>query len=197
MQDKPAVTAFPIQDALQKRWSPRAFDNKPLPKEEVISMFEAARWAMSGYNDQPWRFIVAQQGDDHYDKAFSCVGAWNQQWAQSAPLLGFIIADETSPTSGEHNYAASFEAGIAAGFLVIQAEHLGLRCHLFGGIHRDEIRKAFSVPEKHNIVCGFVCGHHGELKQIPESFHEEEAAPRTRKALSEIVFGSTWQEAYL
>ena len=82
MQEKPAITAFPIQDALQKRWSPRAFDNKPLPKEEVISMFEAARWAMSGYNDQPWRFIVAQQGDDHYDKAFSCVGAWNQQWAQ-------------------------------------------------------------------------------------------------------------------
>ena len=108
MRDKPAVTAFPIQDALQKRWSPRAFDNKPLTKEEVISMFEAARWAMSGYNDQPWRFIVAQQGDDHYDKAFSCVGAWNQQWAQSAPLLGFIIADETSPTSGEHNYAATF-----------------------------------------------------------------------------------------
>ena len=149
-------------------------------------MFEAARWAMSGYNDQPAFLLLPNKVMITMIKLFM---RWCLESTMGSIRLYSVLLLPMKPhLSLESIMAATFEAGIA-GFSSPSGNTLA-SMPSFGGIHRDEIREAFNVPEKHNIICGFVCGHHGALQQIPESFHEEEGAPRTRKALSEIVFGA-------
>jgi nitroreductase len=138
--DKPAKNDFPILDQLRDRWSPRAFSNRPVPPESLRSVLEAARWAPSAYNRQPWRFIVAvrEQNQAQYDAAFACLNEWNQRWAGAAPVLLFVVA-EMQFENGKDNLHAFYDAGQAIAGLTVQATTLGLFVHQMAAIYHTRM----------------------------------------------------------
>jgi nitroreductase len=191
---KTAETSVQIIDPLKNRWSPRAFADKAVESEKLKALFEAARWTMSGYNAQPWRFIVGVKGDDNYENVLNSLNEWNQKWAQSALVLLLVVGEKISSFNGKENGTYKYDCGAAAAMLTAQASALDLYCHQMGGILPDKAREIFNIPAEFEPLTGMAIGYMGELSRIDESYHEDELKPRTRKALSEIVFGASWGE---
>jgi nitroreductase len=191
---KTAETSVQIIDPLKNRWSPRAFADKAVESEKLKALFEAARWTMSGYNAQPWRFIVGVKGDDNYENVLNSLNEWNQKWAQSAPVLLLVVGEKISSFNGKENGTYKYDCGAAAAMLTAQASALDLYCHQMGGILPDKAREIFKIPAEFEPLTGMAIGYMGELSRIDESYHEDELKPRSRKALSEIVFGASWGE---
>lgn len=194
---KPAQTSVEIIEALKNRWSPRAFADKPVESEKLKSVFEAARWAMSGYNAQPWRFIVGVKGDENYANVLQCLNEWNQNWAKSAPVLILVVGEKISSFSGKENGTFKYDCGAAAAFLTVQASSLGLYSHQMGGVLPDKAREIFKIPADFELLTGIALGYMGELDRIDESFHADEKKSRARKELSEIVFDTEWGKGKL
>ena len=194
--EKSAVTARPLHDLIAKRWSPRAVAHKPVSKDDLISVLEAARWAASSNNAQPWRFIVATKDDAaSYDAALAGFVVRNQRWAKTAPVLIFGCARKTFEANGNPNNHASYDLGAAVAQLTAQASALGLVVHQAAGIERDVVRKTFNVPEEFDIVVGFTLGYQGDPDSLPEELPGREREARARKPLGEIVFGGAFGEA--
>ena len=143
---KKAVTDYPIHDHLAQRWSPRAFSDKPVDAELLGSLFEAARWAASCFNEQPWRFIVAlREQQQEYEVLKSCLTEGNQDWAMSAPVLGLGLAKRTFTRNGKVNNFARHDLGLATAGLMTQATAHGLYVHAMGGIHPERAAEAAAV----------------------------------------------------
>lgn len=176
---------------LKKRWSPRAFADKPVENEKLSRIFEAARWAASAYNEQPWRFIVAAKGDENYKKVFDGFHEFNQVWLKSAPVIFFIIAKKTFSHDGNPNGWSVYDAGQAAANLSIQATAEGLHVHQMAGILKDKIVEIFNIPDDFVPVTGFGLGYLGSPDILPEPLKQRELAERVRKPIGEIVF-SEW-----
>lgn len=187
----------PLNDLIEKRWSPRAFEETPLPPALVDSLLEAARWAPSCFNEQPWRFIVASRGDrgDHA-QLVSCLVAANQSWASRAPLLILTMAQTTFSHNGKPNRHAWHDVGLAAANLTYQAGFLGLFAHQMAGILTDQIKTLFSLPENIEPVTAIAIGYLGKASDLPEALAERETAPRTRKPASELFFKDHWGNAF-
>lgn len=193
--EKTAKTTYPVHELVSKRWSPRAFDNKPLSKEQIFSLFEAARWAASSYNDQPWRFIYGTQDQpETFGKLFQCLGEFNQAWVKNAPLLIATVTKRISDRTGAENRYRFHDVGLAVGNLSLQATQMGLHLHQMGGFDRDAVRKAFAISDQYEPVSMIAVGYLGKANQLPENLQSIENAPRERKPLSEIVFEGTWKE---
>ena len=191
--EKPADTQFPIHDLLSRRWSPRAFAERPVEPEKIQRMLEAARWASSCFNEQPWVFIIAtaDQPAEH-SKLLSCLVEGNQVWAKRAPLLIITVAKQHFDHNGQHNRHAIHDVGLAVGNLVVQATAMDLFVHQMAGILPEVIREGFSLPSGYEPVTGLAIGYSGDLNTLPEEIRERERAPRSRKALQEFVFAETW-----
>ena len=191
---KKADNHYPIHEHLAYRWSPRAFADKPVTVETLGSLFEAARWAASCYNEQPWRFIVArrEQGDD-YEKLLSCLVDANQSWAMQAPVLGLGIAKKTFTLNGKANNFAQHDLGLATAGLMTQATAAGLHMHAMGGIHPQRAADIYQVPDDFEVLTGFAIGYLGDPDSLDESMQASERAARTRKPLTETVFSSGWE----
>ena len=145
---KTATTSAPIHSLIAERWSPRAFANRPVEAEKLRSLFEAARWAASSYNGQPWYFIVGTK--DHpedYRRVLDCFVEFNQSWAKSAPVVALSVARLKFEHNGEPNRHAFHDVGAASATLTIQAEELGLAVHQMGGILPEKAREIFGIPE--------------------------------------------------
>lgn len=192
---KPAQTSRDVHELIRDRWSPRAFDaGKPVSRDAVISMLEAARWAASSNNVQPWRFIVATRDNEAaHAQAVSGFNVRNQRWAKNAPVLIFALA-RTVNDAGQPNGAAFYDTGAAVAQLVLQATALGLVVHQAGGIEKDHIRAAYKVPEDTEVMVGIAIGYQADASVLPEDLPEREIAPRTRKAMSDIVFAGAYGE---
>jgi len=191
--EKPADTHFPIHDLLSRRWSPRAFAERPVEPEKIQRMLEAARWASSCFNEQPWVFIIATA--DHaaeHGKLLSCLVEGNQVWAKRAPLLIITVAKQHFEKNGQPNRHAFHDVGLAVGNLVVQATAMDLVVHQMAGILPEVIRECFSLPSGYEPVTGLAIGYPGDLNTLPEEIRERERAPRSRKALQEFVFAETW-----
>jgi nitroreductase len=187
--EKPAVTSHPVHDLIRNRWSPRAFADKAVPQGDLVSVLEAARWAASSNNGQPWRWMVATKDDaPAYEAALSCFGPRNQRWAKTAPVLLFGCARKTFEANGNPNTHSWYDLGAANAQLTLQAESLGLVIHQAAGIERDKARATFNVPEEFDIVIGLALGYAGDPDSLPEELPGREREPRARKALGEIVF---------
>lgn len=193
---KTADTAFPVHGLIAERWSPRAFADTPLDREQVGSLLEAARWAPSCYNDQPWSFLLAMRSDGAaFDRLADCLVPGNA-WARSAPLLLLAVARTDFARDGRPNRHAQHDVGLALGNLVLQAQALGLAAHQMAGFDVEKARTTLGVPEGHEPLTMVAVGRSGDPASLPEKLRERELAPRTRKALDSFVFGSEWGEPY-
>lgn len=191
--EKPADAQYPILDLLRRRWSPRAFADRLVEPEKLRGLLEAARWAPSSYNEQPWSFLVATKDDpENFQRLLSCLVEGNQAWAQFAPVLMISIARLNFAQNGQPNRHAFHDVGLAAENLVIQAMALDLMVHQMAGFYPDKAREVFRIPPGYEPVAAIAAGYPGEPDRLPEKLRQRELAPRTRKMLREFVFGGEW-----
>ena len=189
---RPAETSTAIHDLIAHRWSPRAFDSKPVEPEKLRSLFEAARWAPSSYNAQPWYFIVGTKDNpENYNRVLESLVEFNQGWAKNAPVLALSVA-KLKFDDGKPNRHAFHDVGQAAASLSLQAEALGLSVHQMAGIDPEKARKLFDIPADYEAVAGIAIGYAGEPASLPEGLRERELAPRQRKPLDSFVFTGSW-----
>jgi nitroreductase len=191
--ENPAITDYAIHPLIAQRWSPRAFDNKPVETAKLAQLFEAARWTSSCFNDQPWTFIVATKDDTvNYQKLLDCLVPANVVWAQVAPVLGLIIAQKNFKHNGKPNAWSEYDAGQSAATLVLQATALDLVAHQMGGFDAAKAIAAFNIPETAKPVAAIAIGYAGETSNLPTDLQERETAPRDRNPLSSFVFTGEW-----
>jgi nitroreductase len=191
--DKHADTDYPIHGLLARRWSPRAFADRPVDLTTLASLFEAARWSASCFNEQPWRFIVARREDGaSYERLLACLTEGNQRWARQAPVLALGLAKRTFTEVGRPNAHARHDLGIATAQLVLQTTALGLHAHIMAGILPDKAREQCGVPEDFDVVTGLALGYLGDAATLPETLRDRELAPRHRRPLTELVFTGAW-----
>jgi nitroreductase len=193
MVSRKAVTDHPVHDLLAKRWSPYAFADRSVAERDLRSLFEAARWAPSSYNEQPWSYIVAtKEQPEDYRNLLSCLVEANQEWAKAAPVLALGIATLRFARNGKPNKAAIHDLGLAAGGLLVEATARGLVVHQMIGIEPERARELFGIPEGSEAVTGLAIGYAGNPAALPEKLRERDLAPRRRKPLNAFVFGGKW-----
>jgi len=193
LKKAPAVEG--VLPVFHERWSPRSFTDREVSAALLAKVFEAARWAASSFNEQPWRFLVGRKRDSAYQKIFASLGDFNQKWAQTAPVLILGTAKTKFSHNGAENRHALYDLGAAASYLTLQAAALGLKAHQMAGFDPEAARKAFGIPEEYAIGSVIALGYQGEPAALgDETLIERETAARTRKPLSEIVF-KEWGEA--
>jgi nitroreductase len=167
-----------------------------VPDDALNRIFEAARWAASSYNEQPWRFIVAAKDDaDEYERLLGCIVPGNAEWARRAPVLMLSVAKLAFDRGGAPNRHALHDAGQAAANLSLQAASLGLSVHQMGGFDAAKARAEFAIPEGFEPVAALAVGYPGDPESLPAGLRERERAPRTRRELSELVFAGEWGKA--
>jgi nitroreductase len=187
---KLATTEVPLHPLLAGRWSPRGFDGAhALEPSQVTALLEAARWAPSANNSQPWRFIVAQRGTAAFDDIFATLAPGNKLWAGQASALIGVVAD-TEFDNGTPNTYALYDTGQAVANLVAQAEHEGLSVHQMGGFDKAAASVAFNLPARLVPVVVVAVGQHDASAQLTEALAERERAPRVRRPINELVLNT-------
>ena len=183
-----------INNLIEERRSPRAFEDREVTEEQLESLFEAARWAPSAMNEQPWRFIYATREDaENFNRLFSCLVEGNS-WAENASALFVTVAKQTYDASGKPNSHAWHDVGLATGNLLLQATDLGLHVHLMGGYNAAKAREVLGIPEGYEPVAMGAIGYAGDPETLTDALKAREVAPRTRKPLEELVFKGTWKQ---
>ena len=189
----PAPTEVPIHEIVRHRWSPRAFSEKIVPPEVLRSLFEAARWAPSSSNVQPWAYIVGTKDEkENFEKVLSTLVEFNQGWAKNAPVLAVSVAQVKNAKDGAPNRWAFHDVGSASAQLTTEASSRGLYVHQMAGLDPEKARKVFQIPEGWEAVAAMAIGYPGDPATLPEKLRERELAPRTRKPLSEFVMTGGW-----
>jgi len=192
---KLADTTYPIESLLKQRWSPRAFAERPVEIDKLLSLWEAARWSASCANQQPWYFIVATKEEQaEYARLLSCLRENNQLWAAQAPVLMVSVAKLAFDMNGQPNRYAFHDVGLAVANLIVQATALGLCVHQMAGFYPDRVRELYGVPDDFEPVAGIVLGYPGDPATLPEDLQQRELAPRTRKPLESFIFQGAWGE---
>lgn len=194
---KTADPDYEIEDVFVKRWSPRAFSNQPVEPEKIRRMLEAARWTMSSYNEQPWRYVVASRtGDpDAYDELLHCLNEGNQAWAKNAPVLMMSFYKTTFSGNGSPNRCAPHDLGAASAALTFQATEMGLYVHQMAGIQKDVARETYNVPDDFEPMAGLAVGYLGDPDMLSDGRRGSERAPRSRIPIDAFVFGGDWGSA--
>lgn len=190
---RPAPTDHPVHEIIRERWSPRAFSEKPVPTEVLRSLFEAARWAPSSSNEQPWAFLVATKDDQpSHAKMLSTLVEFNQVWARYVPVLSIAVSELAFARSGKPNRNAFYDTGAAVAYLSTEATARGLFVHQMAGFDPHKAIELFSIPSGWEPIAAFVIGYPGDPQSLPEKLRERELAPRTRKPLSDFVMSGSW-----
>jgi nitroreductase len=182
-----------LHDSIRRRWSPRAYADKNVSAAELKKLFEAARWAASSSNEQPWRFLVGRRGDETYQKIFNSLVEFNQLWAKSAPVLVLSVAKKTFTGKGTPNPYGLHDTGAATATLHLQATADGLHSHSMAGFDKEQVRASFAIPTDYEIGSVTAIGYFGDPETLPEKLRQMEVAPRQRKPLEEFVF-SDWEK---
>ena len=185
---KVATADHPIHDLIVERWSPRAFADRPVEREKLQALFEAARWAASSGNGQPWRYILAtKEQPEAFNKMLGCLMEGNVAWAQSAPVLMISVA-QIVRENGRPNRHGFHDLGAATATLSIQALALDLYVHQMGGFFVDKARELYQIPEDFEAVAAIALGYLGDPDALAENHRERELQPRDRMSISEFVF---------
>lgn len=183
-------------DLIKKRKSTVAFSDQDVNKAQLEKIFEATRWAASCFNEQPWRFIVAQKSQEGlFEKVLNGINEHNQVWAKNAPVLMLTFAKKTFAKNEKPNMHYMHDLGLAVGNMSAQATAMSLYLHQMAGIVRENIQKDFDIPEDYEIVSGIALGYKLDIENVPEEFKLRETKERTRKSLNEIVFDEAWGES--
>jgi len=188
----PAPTAHPVHEVIQNRWSPRAFGDQLIPADVLRSLFEAARWAPSSSNQQPWAYIVATKDDqENFDKILSVLVPFNAGWAKEASALAIAVA-ELKFANGNPNRNAYYDVGAASLQLSIEATARGLVVHQMAGYDPEKARQVFDIPADWDAIAAMAVGYPGDPTSLPAPLKEREVAPRTRKPLGSFVMTGKW-----
>jgi nitroreductase len=194
--DKLASTDHPIHQALAARWSPYGFADRPVAVADLCSLLEAARWAASGFNEQPWRFIVATREDTvEFERVLSCLVEANRAWAGAAAVLTLNVVAENYVRNGKPNGSALHDLGQAAANLSIEAAVRGISVHQMGGILPDRARELYAIPAGCRAVTGMAIGYAADPAELPAELAQRDTAARTRHPLAEFVFSGAWGTA--
>lgn len=187
-----AVTDYTVDNLIASRWSPYSFADRSLSDEDLRSLFEAARWAASSYNEQPWSYIVAKKEEpNEFERLLSCLVEANQRWAKSASALALSISRLNSHNN-KPNRAAFHDLGLAAGNLVLEATARGLAVHQMIGILPEKARELYSIPDGYEPLTALAIGYAGNPAELPEEIRARDGARRPRKPLKEFVFAGKW-----
>ncbi len=197
MFSKKIETKATIHELIASRWSGRAYDfGKPVSKEDIVSLVEAARWAPSCYGDQPWRFIVFDKATNEtaWEKALDCLAEGNRAWAKDAPLLFLSCADSILTKNGSPNRWGQYDTGAATENLCLQATALGLMVHQMGGFDADKTREFFMIPEQFTPMAMMTVGYQLAEDKIPDDVKEREYSERARNPIEDNFFDGTWDK---
>lgn len=195
LRTKLATPEHPVHDWIRIRWSPYAFADRDVSVNDLMSLFEAARWAPSSYNEQPWRYLVATREDPReFEKMVSCLNEGNQPWARRAPVLALGLVKHTFERNGERNRSAIHDLGIASAFLTLEATARGLHVHQMIGIQQDKIRELYQVPDDVEPYTGLAIGYSGHPHDLEDKYRERDLSERSRKPMSEILFTGQFGE---
>lgn len=182
-------TAHPkVEKLIVERWSPRAFDGSEIPQEDLDVIFEAAGWAPSAYNVQPWTFLYAKNGDANWDLFLSGLIEFNQSWAKDASALVYVVSDKfmRSAKGNSDNHSHSFDAGAAWALAALQAQALGYHTHGMTGLKFGEAETLLGIPDDHRLEAAFTIGKQASKEKLPDFLQEREVAS-DRKPVSEIA----------
>jgi len=184
---KTAGTTVPVHPLLAERWSPRGFDRAhEIGEEALAALLEAARWAPSAQNSQPWRFLVARRGEPAHDRLFAALAPGNQAWAGRASAL-ILVAARTAGDDGRPQPWALYDTGQAVAALVTQAQADGLAVHQMGGFDTGTVRAEFGLGDALTPVVVLAIGRRDSTADLPEPFAARETAPRTRRPVSDLL----------
>ena len=184
---KTASTTVPVHPLLAERWSPRGFDRAhELGEDSLTALLEAARWAPSAQNTQPWRFLVARRGDEAHDRIFAALAPGNQAWAGAASVL-VLVAASTVGDDGRPQPWALYDTGQAVAALITQAQADGLAVHQMGGFDTAAVCAEFGLGESLTPVVVIAIGRRDALADLPEPFAARETAPRSRHPVSKLL----------
>ena len=195
MDDRKAQTSVPIHDLLAKRWSPRAYDvSRPVTREHLAALLEAARWAPSCNGDQPTRYLIwdKARNPEGWQKAFDCLSESNRKWVKNVPLLMLSCAGSIFGHSGKPNRYGPHDTGAASMSMALQAPALGLVVHQMGGYDAAKARAAFDIPEEYTPMAMIAVGYQASPDVLDEETRAKELKPRSRKPLSELFFERAW-----
>jgi len=193
LEDEQKTCEYPIHPLIAGRRSIRAFASTSVEPETLASLMEAARWAPSSMNEQPWSFIVATKANEsEFDRLLGCLLEFNVQWAQHAPVLLLSVAKLTFESTGEFNRHAFHDVGQATANLAFQAAVSGLVVHQIAGFDVEKARREFSIPQDYEPVAAAAIGYTGNSAELPEKLRKKDASPRKRRPLTSFVFEDTW-----
>ncbi len=191
---KYAVTDQPVDATILRRWSPRAFSDKPVAAADLKTLFTAATWAASSQNEQPWRFLLGVKPSEAYLKTFRSLVPANQSWAKDAPVLYASVVKKTFAKNGKPNGTALHDVGAASATLSLEAVRLGLHTHGMAGFDSELLRASFGIPSDFDPVAIWAIGYLGDPANLPEQYKVPEQQPRDRKGLAEVLF-EDWEKA--
>jgi nitroreductase len=197
--EKPAAADYPINELMRRRWSPRVFEEgRAVPRERILTLLEAARWAPSCFNDQPRYFLVFEGSDaEALERARACLSPGNG-WATKAPVLMLSVARETFEQNGKPNRWAQHDVGLATENLLLEAVESGLVAHPMAGYDAERARAEFGIPEGFTPIAMIAIGYpyRGRLTDLDEKIRVKELAPRGRKQIGEVAFAGMWNKSY-
>jgi nitroreductase len=190
---KPAQNDFPVHELIRDRWSPRAFADQPVPQDVLRSIFEAARWAPSSNNEQPWAYIVASRDDEeNFQKMLTVLVEFNANWAKNAPVLALAVSQLAFAKNNAPNRNAQYDTGAASALLCVEATARGLAVHQMAGFDPDKARQVFGIPAGWEAIAALAIGYPGDPASLPQPLKDRELAPRTRKPIAEFVMAGQW-----
>ena len=179
--------------AVKKRKSIVSFSGQEIEDEDLRLLFEAARWAPSSYNQQPWRFIIAKKEErEEFQTFVDLLSEGNRSWAPSAPVLVLSLAEVVNEYNNKINRFAFHDLGIAVGNLLFQATSMGLGVHLMGGYDVEKAKTVLNIPDNFEPAAMMAIGYQGEIDHLPVELKRRELAKRTRKEVDEIVYTAKW-----
>ncbi len=194
--EKPIDSALQLHPLIVRRWSPRAFSSITVEKEKLHRIFEAARWAPSCFNEQPWRFLLGVKGEGStYDRIFSCLAEGNKSWCKNVPVLVALCAKTTFTHNNKPNNWHVYDLGQAAAFITLQAMAEDLFVHQMAGFDANKLKSEFNIPEDFTPVTVMAIGYPGDVSNLPPDLQKNERAPRERHSLSRLVFSEKWEQA--
>lgn len=194
IMNKEAKTDHDIHPLISKRWSPRAFSDKPVETEILLRLFEAARWSPSSSNQQPWSFIVGIKGDATYNNIFSSLVEFNQLWAKFAPILIVSCGRKISEKDQKLNKSFAYDVGQAVAYLSVQAMVEGLYVHQMGGFETSELTGKFEIPDIYEPLTVIAIGYIGDPEILHPNQKRMELDERKRKKLNEFIFSGKFSE---
>jgi nitroreductase len=185
-------TGYPVNQLIIDRWSSRAMSGEPISDEQLMTLFEAARWTPSSYNDQPWHFIYAKRDTSAWQTFFDLLVPFNQSWVKNAAVLIVIISRNTFAHNGELSCTHSFDTGAAWQNLTLQGSFMGLVIHGMGGFDYDKAKKALAIPDGYTVEAMVAVGKPGPVSVLPENLQAKEGQQSGRNELSSFVFEGTF-----